>query len=235
MRQPSSDWTEFDWELALREGDEFATRYFRLLERFCDLPGANELIARHMGAEFDAAQPDCDVSCDDCSRRWDCELASPLDWTPSEGEGGGAARHDDDGGDKEDGAAEPGDSLFYETDPVFVLLRQAAIGWCNIYAAILPAEARVQGLTVLFHIGRSLANLSYSIDDGLYEQPAASIAFAKRSLAQINKAIGAISQLIQDNPRLEKILSTLRSHLMRANEALIDHLQRCRRERKSGG
>jgi hypothetical protein len=121
-----------------------------------------------------------------------------------------------------------GDVFFYESDPVFVALRQAAIGWCNIYAAILPPDVRPRGLRILFHIGRSLANLAYSIDDGMYEQPAASIAFAKRSLGQLNAAIGMLNELIDDKPRLRKLLETIRSHLIRSSESLVDHLHRCR-------
>lgn len=237
MHQPNDDWNEFDWEAGLRESDEYAARYFRLLKRFCDLPAANELIADHMGPDFQKTPEDCDMQCDNCASRWQCEFSSALDWITDDADTLDDIE-DDDGGEAEvepDGPPEQGDSLFFEADPVFVMLRQAAIGWCNIYAVILPADARPRGLRILFHIGRSLANLAYSIGDGLYEQPPASIAFAKRSLGQLNQAVGLLNQMIAEKPRLRRILSTIRTHLMNVNSALIDHLQRCRRETEADG
>lgn len=230
MRQPNEDWSEFDWERALRESDEFAARYFRLLKRFCDFPGANELITTHMGPEFKDEMPECDFECQECPQRWDCEFAAAIDWAvaeeemPAEGEPVNLPGFEE----EEEEGMEEGDPAMYEADPAFVVLRQAAIGWCNIYAAILSPDARPQGLGILYHIGRSLANLAYSINDGMFEQSDASIAFAKRSLGHLNKAVGLLNELINEKNRSKKILSTIRSHLIRAHDALIDHLHRCR-------
>ncbi len=227
MRQPDIDWDEYDWEEALREGDQFASRYFRLLQRFCDLPGSNELIAKHLAPEFELGLKDCDFDCESCSHQWECEFAASLDWGSAEAE----EPPEDDEGDGPDvppGMDQPGDSLFFESDSTFVMLRQAALGWCNIYAVILPSDSRVTGLRILFNIGRSLANLAYSIDDGLYEQPAASIAFAKRALSHLNEAIGLINTMIDERPRLESLLGTIRTHLIKASDGVVDHLHRCR-------
>jgi len=233
MRQPSDEWNEFDWEQALRESDEFAVRYFDLLRRFCDLPGADELIARHLGPEFESGFAEDDFDYASFPQSLDDAFGLGHEWSV-----GDAAEfdefEDEDGARLDASAAEVGDALFYEADPAFVNLRQAAIGWCNIYAAILPPEVRVPGLNVLFYVARSLANLAYSIDDGRYDQPAASIAFAKRSLAQLNHAIGLINQLMAEKPRLRRLLKTLRSHLIRSSDALVDHLQRCRAKSEAG-
>ena len=115
------------------------------------------------------------------------------------------------------------------------MLRQTALGWCNVYAAILPADMRPAGLKVLFHIGRSLANLAYSISDGLYAQPAASLAMAKRSLDQLNTAMGEVQAVRQEKPRLAKILEAIESHLMRSQESIEDHLQFCRKRLDGAG
>ncbi len=235
----SNSWDEFQWEQALRESDEYAVRYIQLMKRFCDLPGGGELIARHMGPDYQDKLPDCDFNCEECPSRWDCEFAVVNDWSLG-GYEGAVDEDDEDGQDDEDDAegdedselAEgpilPGDPLFYESHPVFAALRQTAMGWCNIYAAILPAEMRIAGLKVLYHIGRALANLAYSIGDGLYDQPPASIAFAKRSAAHVNKALGLMAQMIQDTPRLEPLLDTIRVHLLKIREGQIEHLSQCR-------
>ena len=226
MLQPNPNWNEFDWEAALRDSDASATHYFRLLQRFSDLPGANELISRHMGPEFDMNLPDCELDCDSCERRWDCDaLAGSCDWHGDceEEQSDEAA-----GADATPVAEEDSEPLFYESDPAFVALRRSAVGWCNLYAAILPPDSRVLGLRVLFHIGRALANLGYSIDDGVYEQPAGSIAFAKRSLAQINLALGGLNQLMSERTRLRDVLVRIRTDLVAARSAAVDHLQRIR-------
>lgn len=222
MRQPNENWTEFDWEEALRESDAMAERYFQLLKRFSDLPSGDELIAKRMGPEFDPAMLDMDSAVDD-------DLA---DWPEDDNSG---QWHD---GDDDLEPGEPGEpseqeqTLYYETDPVFIALRQNSVGWCNVYAAILPREARERGLKVLYHLGRSLANLAYSIDDGSYEQPAASIAFAKRSLASLNLALRELELLIHEHRRLHQLLKTMRKHLIECVDRVVDHLNRCRNRQK---
>ena len=216
MQQPNENWTEFDWEVALRESDAVAERYFRLLKRFCDLPSADSLIARHMGPDFDPLMLEMDMATE---YGW-------SEWPEGDGDGDGSGEDGEDGeGDDGNGQEQ---ALFYETDPVFVTLRQNALGWCNVYAAILTREARDRGLKVLFHLGRSLANLAYSIDDGSYENPASSISFAKRSLSSLNQAIGELDTLVQEHRRLHQILKTMRKHLIECVDRLVDHLTKCR-------
>lgn len=224
---------EFEWEDILRDSDQYAAKYFRLLRRFCDLPGSRDLIADRMGEEFRDQLPDCDLDCEDCCDRWNCEFDAHQEWfadeefEPDDADGDDA--DDNDQPHDADWQAQPGDALFFESDPAFNALRQNALGWCNIYAAILPPESRRQGLVVLFEIGRSLANLGYSISDGLYEQPGANIAFAKRSLFHLNQALGGLQALTHDLPRLTGLLTAMRKHLLKAREAILSQLENCRR------
>ncbi|OPZ28650.1 MAG: hypothetical protein BWZ02_01239 [Lentisphaerae bacterium ADurb.BinA184] len=230
-----SAWNEYRWEQALRESDDFAARYFALLRRFCDLPGAEELIAERMGPDYEDSLPECETECEDCEKRWDCEYAAPHEWVTHSPDADDEDEEDDggeEGGGEDEAGEEPpielGDALFYETDPTFHSLRQAAMGWCNIYAAILPPEARRRGLSILFAIGRGLANLSCSVGNGLYEQPAASVAFAKRCLACLNMALGDLQRMMDERPRLARLLAAMQEHLLRARGAVVDHLGRCR-------
>jgi hypothetical protein len=226
MRQPNESWTEYDWEEALRESDEMAERYFRLLQRFSDLPSADALIARHMGPDYD-----------DAMLEMESDPESPAnDWPDDDGAG---TWHDhapgQEAGESADEGPEQEQPLFYETDPAFVALRQNAVGWCNVYAAILPREARGRGLQVLYHLGRALANLAYSIDDGTYEQPAASIAFGKRSLASLNLGLRELDLLIHEHRRLHQLLKTMRKHLIECVDRVVDHIARCRNRQKGRG
>ncbi len=235
-RKDPEDWDEFDWERALRDSDEYAARYFKLLQRFCDLPGSDALIADRLERDFAERFPDCDLNCESCSRRWECEFAAVQDWDPG-GTDGIEEMDEAEEGESEDGAGgppKPGDPLYYESQAAFVVLRQSAIGWCNVYAAVLPQEMRPAGLRALFHFGRALAYLADSVGDGLFEQPAGSIAFAKRCLGQINSALGIIEQMQQEKPRLRNILRVVHSHLLKVREAVWDHLRACR-ERLGAG
>ena len=223
----TANWTAYDWEKYLRESDRYAAHFFELLKRFCDLPGARELIAQKMGKEFKGDVLDCSFDCDHCDSRWDCEFSNfeEMDELPPPADDDEDDDSPEDAGD--DRPMEPGDMLFYETEPAFNTLRQTAIGWCNVYAAILPPDTRPLGLKILFHLGRALANLAYSIGDGTYEQPAASVALGKRSLDQLNTALGLLAELLRDRPRLAKILGAMKTHLFHCQEAVEDHVQKC--------
>lgn len=225
-----ADWNEFDWERALRESDDYAARYFGLLRRFCDLPGSDALIADRLEHDFSEHFPDCDLNCESCSHRWECEFAAVQDWDPS-GVGDLDEMDDSDANETDQeaqGPPQPGDPMFYESQSAFVLLRQSAIGWCNVYAAVLPQESRHAGMRALFHFGRALAYLADSIGDGLFDQPAGCVAFAKRCLDQLNSTLGIIEQMRQEKPRLRNILKVVHTHLLKVREAVWDHLTSCR-------
>ena len=83
MRQPNENWSEFDWEQALRESDGAAARYIKLLGRFSDLPSADELIARHMGPDFDPLMLDMDMASEYGFDDW-AEEASAPQWRSAE-------------------------------------------------------------------------------------------------------------------------------------------------------
>ncbi len=246
------DGDEFEWEQALRLSDTFAARYFQLLRRFAELPDSHELIVQQLGGESQPPEanaltdlPDCDLDCANCPQRWQCDLAidaegfesyldddsnDPLQGQEGEGFRSSDQEMPDFGNEPDDEATgtEPGDLFYYENTQAFMLLKRATLGWCNIYAALLPGEHRLKGLTVLYHQGRALSNLAYSIGDGLYTQPGASIAFAKRTLGHVNAAIGCIGELKTMTTKLQKLLDTVRSELLRAREMILAHLQETR-------
>lgn len=224
------DWNEFEWEQALRESDRYAYRYMRLLRRFSDLPGGSELIADRM-QDTETALPTCDFDCDECPRRWDCEFAMPRDWSLGEiPDFLDNRREDDDLEDEDFGIA-------YEKDATFALLRQTTFGWCNVFAAVLPAEHRSVALTALYHLGRALGNLAYTLEEEEMEEDRldnSGIAFLKRSLHHINEALGIIARVSNDVPRNKRLMNTLRDHLLQVREGVLKHVQRCRSRLQDG-
>ena len=45
----NKNWTEYDWEMAMRQSDRFASKYFKLLDQYGELPGSDEIILKKMG------------------------------------------------------------------------------------------------------------------------------------------------------------------------------------------
>ena len=58
----SYKWEEFEWEEALKYSDNLASRYFKLLDRFGDLPDVDVIIAAKLGeqnfSQFELAEYD---------------------------------------------------------------------------------------------------------------------------------------------------------------------------------
>jgi hypothetical protein len=209
----SENWEVFEWEEALKYSDNLASRYFRMLERFGDLPDAEELIAAKLGEQnfFQFEDNDYDEawfidSCDD-NNFGDDTIDGEFDT-----------------GD----TIEPGDSLFYETSPVYQRGRQIALGWCNILASVLRAEDRFWGMTILFQLGRLLSYLSLSIGDGTFEHVNGSISFAKRAIDMVNRILGEIESKLRENTGYDAMFKIVREHLLETHDLLVDYLFDCK-------
>lgn len=190
------NWTEYDWEMAMRQSDEFASKYFDLLQKYGELPGSDDIILQKLDGKAPVLMDDGDYY---------------VEFDPEE-----MAEIDDDS--EEDFSL----GLYYENHASFMLLRQVSIGWCNIYATFLLPEHRKHGVTILFHLGRALAHLIGSLGDGNYEVPASHLASAKRALDQVNKAIGLVDQLTKLRPAYKKVTTAINKHLTEIQGKIVD-------------
>ncbi|MBN4074158.1 hypothetical protein JYT61_01205 [bacterium AH-315-E10] len=100
----SDNWNEFDWEQALKFNDHIVARYFRMLDRFGDLPDADELIASKIGDVNPFDIDEMEFWSGDITDDW--KIVSELD----EFEEDDASEYDMD-------PSSVGDSFFYETNP----------------------------------------------------------------------------------------------------------------------
>lgn len=206
----SHTWDEFEWEQALKYSDHVAARYFRMLDRFGDLPDGEDFIVAKIGDQ-NFFEVDDDTDFDD-------------DWESDEDGDGFSGEGDDD----VDSIA-PGDSLFYETYSVYKKTRQVSLGWCNILATVLQPDDRIWGAKILFYFGRMLSALSVSIGDGTFERPAGSVAFAKRASSHLNHVLGEINAKEQLSPAYEPMFKMVREHLLELHDEIIDYLTDLRR------
>ena len=192
-------WTEYDWEMAMRQSDEFASKYFALLERFGELPGSEDLILQ----QLDSKTPPPLMEDDDFYIELGPDDIEEIEHGDEESFDGG---------------------FYYENTPVYMLLRQVSIGWCNIYATFLLPDHRKHGVNILFHLGRALAHLIGSLGDGQYENPHANIASCKRSLDQINQSIGLVEQLTKLRPAYNNVTEAINKHLREVQSKVVDQL-----------
>ena len=208
----SHQWNEFEWEQALKNSEESSARFFRLLERFGDMPDAEQLISKSIGEDLHFRDED------------ESFLSDLDDW-----------KNDDFdiesySSDEED-PLQPGDGLFYETFPVYQKARMVALGWCNILASELSPEDRFWGLKVLFHLGRVLSYLSLSIGDGTFDRIEGNIAFAKRGLKEINEVLGQLQEKQTENKRYETMCKCIRDLLLELHDLAVAHLLELRKRK----
>ena len=202
----NSNWTEYDWEMAMRQSDNFAAKYFKLLEKYGDLPGSEEIILKQLKGQTPPLMEESDYYIE-----FDSEAILEIESEDNETFEGG---------------------FYYENTPVYMLLRQVAIGWCNIYATFLLPEHRKYGVNILFHLGRALAHLSGSLGDGHYENNVSSfLASGKRAANQINMSIGLVDELSKIRPAYCKVTDAINKHLREIQGKIVDHLMELRKKK----
>jgi hypothetical protein len=207
----SDSWDEFEWEQALKYSDHVAARYFRMLGRFGDLPEGEDFIVAKLGDQNFFDFEDADFFVDGA---WD------EDDMLGEAEEGDEPEN----ADEPDDLLAPGDSLFFETSPVYQRARQISLGWCNIVASVLGDEDRYWGVEMLFHFGRILSFLAISVGDGTFDCVPRSVAFTKRALYQVNVLLGEIDSKGQECPKYAAMFDLIRDHLMETHDMLVTYL-----------
>ncbi len=222
LSTPNSSWTEFDWERLLRKNDEIAHRYLQLLDRFHDLPGAEKLIAHELGDDFKLLQPGPEIPADQEGVMW-------IPGLDDEDYGDENDAMNDFGADRPTPAGGPdSETYFYEKHPLYTSLLHSCVNWGNIYALLLPDALHKDGIATLYHINRALATAIYSIGDGKYAYPNASIAFAKRCLSHINRALGGINAIEGRLSQSAQVIQSIRKRLLQSQRLVVEHLQLCR-------
>lgn len=117
---------------------------------------------------------------------------------------------------------------YFERDKSYLLLRQVSIGWCNIFATLLSLEHRPFGVRIIFYLGRALAYYQGALADGQYPNPNSFIAATKRSLDNVNKAIGEIDELGAKRDVYLNVTAAMKGHLREVHDRMIDHLNKLR-------
>ncbi len=207
------NWTESDWENALKYSDDLASQYFHMLERYGDLPYAEDLIAKKLNDKNM-------VRCDDVFGDYEWYIDS---------------KDDDDlvDADFDLGESQPGDSLFYETSPIYQKASQITLGWCNVLSSVLSPNDRFWGLNVLFYMGRMLSFISLSISDGTYEHINGNMIFTKRALSLVNQILGKLNSMEKKCSRYSTVFKIVQEHLLECHDLLVDYLMECKKRQNN--
>ncbi|MCH2175321.1 MAG: hypothetical protein MK193_06295 [Lentisphaeria bacterium] len=209
----AEEWDEFEWEKTFKYSEHLSASYFELLNKFGDLPGADDYITQKLGDRFPPAMEDSEVF--------------------QNIEVGGDAFSLEDGDVWEDGDDEglgvyPGHPLFYESTPVFIRARQLALGWSNVLASVIQPHDKMWGLEIQLYLGRIMTYSSLCIGDGTYQRPNSSIAFCKRILYQINMVIGKIDEKKGESANYNSMFKKILQLLLETHDLTVGLLQELR-------
>ena len=203
----SGSWDEYEWESALKKGDEFAHSYFKLLERYADFPDHYHLIEHKLKDDFG-----------DYEKFYDSDFIFPSELNGN--------------GNFDEMSDEDLESEFDKIDnnPIYLNLKRTALGWCNIQSSLLAAQDKEIGLKILYYMGRSLATTVCTLNED--SPDAGNTAFLKRTLSYINVATGLLNQLRDSRPQIAIVLKEVVTQLSKIHDLTVDYLVDLRKHDK---
>lgn len=219
MRNFFKDKDEAGWEEYLRWSDKYAARCFELIQRFQDMPDCDELLNRKLDEEFGGLEIFESVP------SWD--YAEEMDRYAAEDSDVEDAQDDADGGALEgaEWTETPAsrralDQIVFNAQKLAQGISQIASNWSNMIAIfyIDNPEENAEQFRFLFYVSRSLSYLNLAME-GLMAQPSLSVVAAyKRSLSDLNAAVGVIDKLKlsfeKTNPPLAVSVVTQKKHVI---------------------
>ncbi len=165
-----------DKDELLQLNDQFAARYFSLLDRFGDLPACDELIMTQLKKEFPAEFLE---SLTDYQDKIELEL-------PEDFEGGNLRDSQINEAIDSGGELPPEMELMKQLDlrgrKIAAFIYQSALDWCNILAILIPPENILLGTRIQFFLSRTLGNLNACMESLISHELATAAAYCKRVL-----------------------------------------------------
>ena len=196
MKNFFEDKDEAGWEEYLRRSDKYAARCFELLQRFQDMPDCDDLLNKKLDEEFGGLEVFESVPSWDYAEEMDRYAAEESDVEDTQ--------DDEDGGALEgaDWTETPAsrralDQIVFHAQKLAQAIGQVASDWSNMIAIFFidNPEENAEEFRFLFYVSRSLSYLNLAME-GLMAQPSLSVVAAyKRSLSDLNAAVGVIDRL----------------------------------------
>jgi len=230
MQDFSSYHSNLDKDELLRMNDQFAARYFSLLERFGDLPACDELIMTQLKKEFPAEFLE---SLSDYQDKVDLEPPDDLDqsnlqdgrsWESPESE-----------------EAPPEMALMRQLDArgrkIAAFIYQCVFDWCNIMAILIPQESAVPGTRIQFFLCRTLGNLHACMESLASHELASASAYCKRVLRFAEISLLLLQQFEKNCPvQINDLLTVRNKQLALLLKDIKEQLQDCQTlQRMEGG
>ncbi len=168
-------WTEFDWEVELKQEDENINSYTAKLSNYLDLPNESEVIWKHLshtssmpGNTFLSNRDDFDLD--------DLDNLDNLD------------NLDDD--------------LFFDSvdqksdSEIYLEIESLASEFSRLISTVIDVKATSIGVKVLCFYGNTISKILDIEELGESEMPALKRALAKRIVANINSILGCLNVLL---------------------------------------
>lgn len=206
------EWDEFDYELFMRESDARTEKYMELIEKYGDDPDSEEIIAREMGWDDDAEDPDAEgFALDVEAMNEACEeaLESPLvpephtegiDWIRVDGND---IRHP-----LQHRCFEASMKLWHECDELG-LDRSADSDLAELVAEYQITGAKLAGALNSLAYGREMSEAPFTV------------AYLKRALGHLHQAQAALEKVAPKKLLPSPTIDRTRSDLFAIREEII--------------
>ncbi len=202
------DWNEFDWEKAFKKSDHFAHTYFQLLAKYGEYPESSDLIEANLQQTYQNLEEfyDSDLILASDNNDFSDEFSDAI----SEEELNNEVRA-------------------FASNPVYIQLKQTALGWCNILSSLLKEEDKETGLKILYYLGRALATTICTLSEDAGK--AGNTAFIKRTLFYINACGGLLNNIIESRQELAPLLSEVSKQFSKIHDLTVDYLMTTRAQK----
>lgn len=197
--EPLTAWDEYDWERFLQQQDRKTERYMDLLEKYLDHPERDQIIAREMGWHH---------LLDEEGREWVEEMDAKFEAEWSE------VLHQQ--GSPEQSAGEP-----FEMHPLYQAAL-ALVAWENeMLGEAGDLQNHPSAIELTTQSAIASAKLAAALTDGDVDEIGMTLAYLKRALRAVTRAMEAAKQLKAEVPLHPDRFSMLTHRLFQIRDGII--------------
>ncbi|UDQ98542.1 hypothetical protein AAEX28_00295 [Lentisphaerota bacterium WC36G] len=231
--QRKKNWNEFEWEALIREDEKRIHSYFHELKQFIDLPNEEDMILDNMRTKSNAVNNSNLLTSNEANSSNEINNADAVNdsninqWLNFNEDLSFSHSNDSEDEDDEDFDAE--NNVFdvdlwqnKEGSELFLLLEKLACRWSNIFVMSLNYEQKKLGMVILCDFGKLTTRTTDLFSFNGENFPTFKISLLKRMHSIINKLIGNLMIIKENQDEIDYKINSLIDHLQNAREKVID-------------